>query len=182
LCNITKAGTQVWAFHAQDDRTVSVNCTNSAINALFACSPSPPAVRTIYPTGDHWIWSRSYDTTNNWHYPNLYQWFLTQRRVTGSAPAPTPPVGLVASAGPDQSVTGTTATLDGSGSKGYPDQWAVSWEITKQAGTWDVFPNYDKTGVNKTLKNLSPGEWRFRITVQDGKGGAATDEMILTVR
>jgi predicted esterase len=184
LCNITKAGTQVWAFHAQDDHTVSVNCTNSAINALLACSPSPPAAKSIYVNGDHWIWPRSYDTTNTWHYPNLYQWFLMHRRTTGSKPVDPVPVGLVASAGPDQSVTGTTATLDGSASKGYPNTWDVFWEIVKQPANsnWDIFPNYDKTGINKTLKNLSPGEWRFKITVPDGKGGTATDEMILQVR
>lgn len=182
LCNIPRANTPVWAFHASDDGTVGVGCTNSAIAAIKACNPAAVANATIYPTGNHWIWPRSYDTAHTWQTPNLFEWFLMQKR-TSTVPEPPKPSGLVASAGPDQTVTGTTATLDGSASRGYPGSWAVSWEIVQSVnGIWDVFPGYDKTGTTKPLKNLVPGTWKFRITVQDGKGGSATDEMTLTVR
>lgn len=183
LCNIAKAGTPVWAFHAQDDATVSVGCTNSAVAALLACVPSLTALKTIYPTGGHYIWAKAYDTAHAWQTPNIYEWFLTQvRRPPLSTPQP--PAGLTASAGADQTVSGSTAIVDASASTGYAGDWAVSWRIVEQpaGSTWDIFPGYNKIGLKKTLQNLAPGKYVLEVAVLDKMGNRATDQVTLTIR
>lgn len=184
LCNISKAGTPVWAFHAQDDNVVGVGCTNAAVAALAACGPALVAQVTIYPNGGHWIWSRAYDVTNSWHTPNLYEWLLTKQRPVNAAVITAPVNGLVANAGADQTVSGTAAALDASGSSGYAGEWAVSWRIVSQpaGSTWDIFPGYSKVGLKKTLQNLAKGRYVLELLVIDKAGNKATDQISITVQ
>lgn len=186
LCNtIAAAGLPVWAFHAQDDGTVSVQCTNGAISTLNACNPSVKPLITIYPTGNHWIWSKSYDTTHAYQTPNIYEWFLTQERKSAPVVAALPVSSFVADAGPDQTLTGvTTATLNASASKGYKSQWAVYWDLLEypSTGNWNVFPGFNKFGTNVTVQNLVRGVYRFRVTVENDKGEKLSDEVTITIR
>ncbi len=76
----TNANLPVWAFHAQDDGTVGAGCTTGAITAINNQNPVVKPYMTIWPTGQHWIWGRVYDTEYNWQNPNLYEWFLGQNK------------------------------------------------------------------------------------------------------
>ena len=79
-CNISKAKLPVWAFHASDDKTVSISNTNNTINKIISCNNPVEPVKTIWPTGGHGIWDRAYDKDYKWQNPNIYEWFLGQNR------------------------------------------------------------------------------------------------------
>lgn len=187
LCNtVAAANLPVWAFHAQDDGTVGVGCTNGAIASLLACNPLVKPLVTIYPNGNHWIWNRSYDTTHAYQSPNVFEWFLTNERKPPAVSSPPPPAAtFFADAGPDQTVSGTTATLNAANSKGYKSAWGVYWELLDHpAGrdTWNVFPMFNRIGTQLTVQNLVKGVYRFRVTIENDKGDKASDEVLITVK
>jgi hypothetical protein len=81
-----------------------------------------------------------------------------------------------ADAGPDQTVAAdascsASVNLDGSGSSD-PDGDALTYTWTGPFGT--------ATGVNPTVA-LGPGSQTVTLTVDDGKGGTATDMVVITV-
>src|SRR2546423_8367370 len=112
MCNLANANLPVWAFHAQDDGTVGVGCTNGAISTMLTCNPAVLPLKTIYANGNHWIWDRAYDTVYNWQNPNIYEWFLGQARNLPVNKLP------VANPGPDRllALPLNDAALNGSGS------------------------------------------------------------------
>lgn len=80
----------IWAFHAQNDATVSVNDTLATINALEACNP-PPAQRprlTVYATGGHVVDDETFDQSalgtgvpeHDAYNPDIYTWLLSHQR------------------------------------------------------------------------------------------------------
>jgi len=81
-CNIAQNQVATWAFHSLDDGNYSWTIPVDIVNQINSCSGLVvPAVDTVYPDGAHAIWDpRVYDTTNNTHYPNLYQWMLKVNR------------------------------------------------------------------------------------------------------
>jgi hypothetical protein len=185
VCNtIVAANLPVWAFHARDDGVVGVGCTDGAISSLLACNPSVKPIATIYPNGNHWIWSRSYALDNSFHSPNLFEWFLTHERKPAAQPAPSLPSTFFADAGPDQTITATTTVLNASASKGYKSAWAVYWDLVEYpaAGTWNVFPKFQKIGLQVNVENLVRGTYKFRVTVENEKGEKASDDVIINIK
>jgi serine protease AprX len=95
--------------------------------------------------------------------------------------APPPPTNTppVANAGPDQSVTANSKTgrgkftLDGSSSSD-PDGDPLTYKWTRPNGT------VVGTTAQVTLKRAA-GTWTFRLTVSDGRGGSATDSVVVVV-
>lgn len=185
LCNtVAAANLPVWAFHAQDDGTVGVGCTNGAIASLLTCNPLIKPLVTIYAAGNHWIWNKAYDTASAYQTPNVYEWFLLNERRPVLAPSP-PSTALtfLADAGPDQTISGPTAVLNASGSKGYKNAWSVYWELVGDppaGGTWNVFPLFNRIGVQITVQNLVKGTYRFRVTIENDKGEKSSDEVVIT--
>ncbi|MBS1564407.1 MAG: dienelactone hydrolase family protein, partial [Bacteroidetes bacterium] len=98
FCYIAQNKVATWAFHAADDGTVDPNYTRFAVSSINACSGlQVPARARIYPDGNHAIWNvRTYDTSNTWQYPNIYQWMMKVSRSINPA-TDVPPV---ANAGP----------------------------------------------------------------------------------
>ncbi|MCP3103663.1 hypothetical protein LZ198_32745 [Myxococcus sp. K15C18031901] len=92
VCRLATKNVPVWTFHAVDDHTVAVGTTDSAVNALNACSPAPaPAPRYTRPaTGDHWIigWGASPTQPEG---SNIYRWMLQNRRSTTPPTTPLTP-------------------------------------------------------------------------------------------
>ena len=62
----------VWAFHGGKDEVVDLFKAEAIVNALRNCGGNVQL--TIYPDAGHDAWTRTY---NN---PELYDWFLRQRR------------------------------------------------------------------------------------------------------
>lgn len=193
--NIARGKCAVWAFHAQDDSVVGVGLTNGQIDMLNAAAPPVPARKTIYLTGNHYIWGRVYDKNGspgiNNETVNLFTWLLM---CSQGNPVPVPVSGggvvlpqggptLVANAGTDKTFEeGTAIMLDGSLSSG-TITWS-SWELLNphQVRDFNVFPNWDKSGLKKTLQNMYAGNYKFRLTVNGPNNTTATAEVTITVK
>ena len=63
----------VWAFHGEDDESVPVEASRSMVKALQEAGGQAKLI--VYPGVEHDSWSQTYEN------PELYEWFLRQRRV-----------------------------------------------------------------------------------------------------
>ncbi|MGB8191365.1 MAG: hypothetical protein WCF67_05565 [Chitinophagaceae bacterium] len=193
--NIAKGKCGVWAFHAVNDESVPVGNTEGQVNLVNAANPPVPARKTIYPTGGHYIWARVYDKNGSpgidHETVNLFTWFLlcsqgnpvpvptTRERLGDGDPDPNP---LTAHAGVDRNVIqGTSIVLDGSLSMGNIT-WA-GWELLNadEVRDYNVFPNWDKSGLKKTLQNMYPGTYKFRLIIHGPNNTVASAIVTLTV-
>ena len=79
----TDAKLPFWGFHAADDPTASVGCTQHAVTRLNDLNANPKPLLTIWPTGGHIVWDRVY-TDTSYKYDgvvNIYEWFLAQNKT-----------------------------------------------------------------------------------------------------
>ncbi|MGB8194866.1 MAG: PKD domain-containing protein, partial [Chitinophagaceae bacterium] len=175
---IAAANLPVWAFHAQDDGVVGYGCTVGAIANINSCNPAVPAIQSIYPTGNHWIWDMSYDTAHNFHNPNMYEWFLSKSRA-GTTPGPNVPP--IARAGNDQTITLPTnsVTLNGTLSSD-PDGTISAFSWTKIGGP-SQHTIVSPAGTTTVVNNLAQGTYSFELTVTDNRGASAKDTVLVTV-
>lgn len=175
MCNLSNVNLPVWAFHATDDGTVPVSCTNNAINMMMTCNPTVVPIKTIYPTGNHWIWDMSFDTTHNMQNPNVYEWFLGQGKNLPVNKLP------VAKAGPDKIVTlpysdvqldGLTSTDQDGSIKRYV------WRMIQNAGGGFIV---DPSAGSTTVHWLVQGTYLFELEVVDDRAGWSRDTIKVTV-
>ena len=176
LCStVVAANLPVWSFHAQDDGTVPVSCTNNAINSINSCNPLVKPIKSIYPTGNHWIWDRAYDTVNNFHNPNVFEWFLGNAK---NLPVNATPV---ANAGPDRIITLPLSTISLNGSSSTDADGTIaraSWSIiSSPGGGWLQSPG----SITCNANNLSQGVYKFELTVVDNRAGWSKDTLTVTV-
>ncbi|WP_315820613.1 PKD domain-containing protein [Paraflavitalea speifideaquila] len=177
--NLTNANLPVWAFHAADDSTVLASCTNSAIANINKLNPAVAPYKTIWPTGDHWIWGRVYDTEYRWQNPNLYEWFLGQNK---SLPANKRPV---ANAGGAVAILNNpgTATLN-AGKSTDADGKIVRYIWTKIAGPYagSISTSTFSTNSSTTVTGLNlPGTYRYELKVVDDRADWSLDTVTVTV-
>jgi predicted peptidase len=68
----------VWAFHNQDDPTVSVQNSNSIgyVTKINNAKADPQARLTLWPTGGHNAWDKATDPTYKENNMNMYEWML----------------------------------------------------------------------------------------------------------
>ena len=85
----------------------------------------------------------------------------------------------VANAGPDQTITGSTATLNGSGSYD-PDGSIASYYWTKISGPAQ-YSISNSTIASPFARNLLQGVYEFRLTINDNQGVIASDIVRITV-
>jgi predicted peptidase len=78
--NIASVNLPVWAFHNEDDPTVSVNNTKDYITAINSLTPSPLARMTIWLTGGHNAWTKASDPEYKENNLNIYEWMLQYHR------------------------------------------------------------------------------------------------------
>ena len=175
MCNLSSVNLPVWAFHALDDGTVPVSCTQNAISMMMTCNPTVVPLKTIYPTGNHWIWDMSFDTTHNMQNPNVYEWFLGQGRNLPPNKLP------IANAGPDKIVTlpysdvqldGTSSTDPDGSIKRYV--WRM---IQSPGGGWIQ----DPSAASTTCHYLSQGTYLFELEVVDDRASWSKDTIKVTV-
>ena len=80
--NMASTNLPVWAFHNDDDGTVSSATTKSTINFINTFKPSPLAQMTIWATGGHDAWSKaSNPATKECNGMNMYEWMLQYTRT-----------------------------------------------------------------------------------------------------
>ncbi|SMG41873.1 hypothetical protein SAMN05661096_02830 [Marivirga sericea] len=86
----------VWAFHGENDGAISLFAGKSPINGMNLCNADPAPIFTVYEgVGHSGAWQRAYKTDNSLHSPNLYEWFLSQKRpATTHDDIPTAPDNL----------------------------------------------------------------------------------------
>lgn len=73
---ITTKNIAVWAFHNEDDPTVSVQKTKDFINMINSYNPTPKARMTLWPTGGHDAWTKATDPSYRENKMNIYEWML----------------------------------------------------------------------------------------------------------
>lgn len=85
----------------------------------------------------------------------------------------------IASAGADQIITIATVTLNGSASKD-PDGKISKYLWVQEKGTLVTITN--NTAAVATVKNITNGEYRFRLTVTDNTFATASDTVHISVK
>ncbi|MFM9909763.1 MAG: PKD domain-containing protein [Chitinophagaceae bacterium] len=176
-CNISNAKLPVWAFHALDDGIVGAGCTTSSILGINNCNPAVKPLMTLYPSGGHGIWGRSYDTEYNYHDPNMYEWFLGQNRSLPTNILP------IAKAGNDQAISlNTNVTLNGSNSTD-ADGNLVRYTWSKLSGPASGVINSPVTtnGIS-TISGLTiEGTYQYELKVLDNRASSSLDTITITV-
>lgn len=162
---IAQSGIATWFFHANDDGVCPVATTNSAVSNINANNPAIPAYKTIYLTGNHYIWGTVFGTEALWLW--MQKNTKTKRTAPGSTQTtPLPAPSTVKSIPEVKNLTSTTATLDGSKSEG-KITWS-NWEmiLPNPANHPNVFPNWQKGGPVLKIENLKPNtDYQFKYTV-----------------
>jgi hypothetical protein len=177
--NIAKANLPTWAWHANDDGTVGAGCSSGSITAINNANPAVKPYLTLWPTGQHWIWGRVYNTDYAAQHPNIYEWFLGQDK---SKPVNKRPI---ANAGSNTNITTGlgTVTLDASGSSD-PDGKIVRyvWTVvsspaylTLPNGGVTTSPQLTVTGLN------TAGTYVFELRVIDDRADWTTSTVTVTV-
>ncbi len=175
--NISSNNLPVWAFHASNDGTVGVGCTNNTVNAINNLNPKVKAKKTIWPTGGHAIWDRVYDPKSNWTETSIYEWFLTVNSSSqGSNKKP------VAKTGNDITVSSGNHSikLDGSGSYD-PDGNIVQYSWKKISGPGGNLIGNLLNKIGEIAGVLLPGTYVYELTVTDNDGESASEIIRINV-
>jgi len=84
-CTAGERAITVWAFHSDSDTSTTIQSHLQAINGYNDCksSDTPAVIFTEYSGISHArTWQNAYRTDNTLHTPNLYEWFLSQRKTS----------------------------------------------------------------------------------------------------
>ncbi len=173
-CNIAKANLPVWTEHAQNDPTVSVNCTINANKAINACNPGIAPIQFLPPTGGHSIWTRSFDTTYTYHQPNIYEWFLGQNKSLAPNKLPV----AVATAPAEVAITKASIILNGSSSTD-ADGSIVRYVWRQISGPVATVIS-SKGSANTDVSGLTAlGSYSYELTVVDNRANWSIDTVII---
>jgi len=77
---MVEAGLAVWAFHNEDDPTVSVDNSKGWVNMMNKYKPAVAPKLTLWPTGGHDAWTKATSTTYKEGNMNMYEWMLQYSR------------------------------------------------------------------------------------------------------
>lgn len=187
--HIVDAKLPTWFFHNEYDNIVGVGSTNDAVVKINALSPYIPAVKTIYNQNGHGAWNEMYGhaaptTTNGYGLTNaacnIYDWFLS---MTVDSPKAVPvvatipvPIGLVANAGRDTTISTDTYIVDGTKSSGYK---SATWSCTSVPAGVNIYAVNGCGWITCTVKLPKPGTYAFKLTVRDAAGAASSDDVVI---
>ena len=184
FCNIGANKVATWVQHAEHDEfggvQQAIDYTNAANNIScpaspgFPAPPVVPAVDTIYPTGSHGIYmQKTYDVTNNSHYPNVFQWMLKVNRnldpATNQNPVPViagpSEVDLIAPVN-----VRSFPLLDGSAS--FDNDDIIMDYLWEQTAGNTLLPNspanqWPTVSVSSAQIGVPAGTYSFRLRVKD---------------
>jgi predicted esterase len=176
----TDAHLPYWGFHAADDPTASVTCTEYAVKRMNDLYANPKPLLTIWPTGGHIVWDRVY-TDTSYKYDgvvNIYEWFLGQNK---SLPVNVMPVARAGNT--INTTTGTAAaTLDGSASTD-ADGKLVRYVWRKISGpTGGVITTPFGPNSSTTVTGLTTaGTYQYQLNVVDDRAAVARDTVNVVV-
>lgn len=201
LQNLTVHNTKVWAFHGLSDGNYTPTSVTVGLIAQVDQVKHGLARATYYP-GNHCCWGTYFDPGYRepvLYYVNrvsftksldVYEFMLASAQGSGflfdTAANTNKPPGTATLAVPVITVSGTTATLDATGSTGNGGISSWYWNYTAPAGAgaissadgrWD---GGTQLGT-KTVLGLSTGTWTFTLTVRDKYGGFNTASVNVTV-
>ncbi|HUQ67231.1 MAG TPA: PKD domain-containing protein [Flavitalea sp.] len=178
--DVVNAHLPLWSFHAADDPTASVTCTQNAIARINEFNPNPKPLMTIWPTGGHIVWDRVY-TDTAYKYDgvvNIYEWFLGQNK---SLPVNVLPV---ARAGNTINITTGTgsAKLDASASTD-ADGKLVRYVWRKVSGpTAGVITTPFGPTSSTTVTGLTTaGTYKYQLNVVDDRAAVSRDTLSIVV-
>lgn len=172
--NVAGKKIAVWAFHGLLDTAIPIAAGQRPITGMTAALASPAPIFTIYPTTDHsQTWIQAYTPDHTYHNPNVYEWFLAQRRSSQANVAP------VVSAGVDLNlvlpISVVTLTATASDTDGTIASYAWSQVSGPSAA---ILTNITSSTVS--VASLVAGTYTFSVTVTDNKGATATDQVVVT--
>jgi len=176
--NIGQANLPVWAFHAQNDGTVSVSATNNQVASIASSGIAIQPLKTIYADGGHSIWDRAYDTVYNWQNPNVYEWFLGQNKSLA------PNILPVANAGSNLTISTSAATVNLSGVLSTDaDGTIVRYIWTKVSGpaAGTIASPISATGLTAITNLTLTGTYTYQLKVVDDRASVATTTVTVTV-
>ena len=175
---IANANLPVWAIHNNGDPTVPVTYTNDYISYINQSpSPNPTAQKSLYDVWSHDAWTNAYNGTDrDGSGRNIFEWMLSYSKGSSTPPSNNQPP--VANAGWDQSITGTSVQMNGSGID--PDGSITSYTWSQVSGP-SQFSFNNPVIANPVVSNLTAGSYTFRLTVKDNAGATAYDDVVINV-
>jgi len=178
--NMVAANLPVWATHNEFDNVVPSSYSVNWITALNSHVPAikPKALLSIFPVSGHDAWTKTYDPLFKPEGINVYEWMLSHKRTTGTAPvvnsAPT------VNAGADKAITLPTNSVFISGAATDADGSIASLKWTKTSGPTN-FTISNATGASAQIEGLTAGIYVFRLSATDNSGAVSFDEATVTV-
>jgi endoglucanase len=179
--NIANANVAVWALHNRYDPQVPVWYTESYVSQINeAPAPNPRAKHSIFEAYSHDAWTATYNSTNRDETgKTIYEWML-QFKKGGTAP-PSNNQAPTANAGPDQSISLPTSSVQLNGSGTDPDGTISSYSWRRISGPGS--PTFNNANIaNPVVSNLIAGTHTFRLTVTDNGNATAFDDVVINVR
>jgi poly(3-hydroxybutyrate) depolymerase len=177
----------VWGFHAMDDATTDYyDGTVVPIDSINNHIPAPQvkALKTIWPSGGHGIWTRVYNIDNpaqTYGYDtiiNIYEWFLGQNKCLAVNTLP------VANAGNDTTISAGSglANLNGSASTD-ADGTVVRYvwkKVSGPAGGTIATPLGSSSST--TVSGLTTvGVYKYELIVVDNRAAISRDTLTVAV-
>jgi hypothetical protein len=176
--NIALGKPSVWAFHSLHD-TVKValaSCTQNALIEINKNNPPVPALGTFYNLVSHACWGRAYDTTYKYQNPNIYEWFLNQKK--NLAPNKFP----VANAGKDTLIHSATGKAYLRGTLSYdPDGTILKYNWRKISGPTAGKITYATSATATVTSLTTAGTYKYELQVIDNRANWKFDTVVVTV-
>jgi predicted esterase len=175
ICDLKEIPT--WAFHNADDTVFNQKFSIDPITELNQCGPpsSPPAKLTIYPSGGHDAWTKTYDGTGmGTEDPNfdafdqdIFQWLLQHAKDTLIARFERDQILLYPQN--DIVITNYAASKDGLHSYSWTQLEGPPIDMTEQVTS------------TLSLPNVQPGKYSFVLTIADNFSRSVSDTIDVTV-
>ncbi len=166
----------VWAFHGDQDKAFTLQQGKSPINGMNSVGANPAPMFTIVPGGSHGgsTWDKTFSPTHTYYNPNMYEWFLTQKRGVAT---PKPPL---VSAGPDKGITLPVSTVSLVGTATDSDGTIASKIWTQSSGPTTA-TIVSPTALTTSINGLAQGTYVFSLSATDNSGLPASDLVTVQV-
>jgi predicted esterase len=180
---VKNANLPLWGFHASDDTTqyATVGSTISTVDSINKTNPAVKAIKTIWPTGGHFVWGRVYDSNlvkgGYEGVVNIYEWFLGQNK---SLPANILPVAHV---GNDTTISkySGVATLNGSTSTDDDTIVRYVWKKISGPAAGTIFTPFGSASSTTVSGLTIVGVYKYELNVVDNRAGIARDTLTIHV-